>query len=59
MLCIFNHIASQILLCHHPEDKLVTRGDLSLKKSMFSATAALWFLTTVTGDSLLNQLMYN
>ena len=59
MFCIFNHVGSQILLHHHTEDKPVTWGDLSLKKSVFSATAALGCLTTITGDSLLNQSMYN
>lgn len=49
----------QILLHYHIEYKLVTWGDPSLKKSMLSATAALGFLTTITGDSLLNQLLYN
>ena len=38
------------------QDKVVTWGDLSLKKRVFSASAAPGFLlTTVTGDSLPNQ----
>lgn len=57
---MFNHRAPQILVYHHIGDKPVTWGCLSLKKSVFAATAILCFhLIPITEASLLNQLLYN
>lgn len=35
MFCIFNHVASQILLHHHTEDKLLTWGIRASRKTCF------------------------